>query len=63
MIECEKGRVNLDELLGLGSFSLSNVSHMVDVLSDDEVKQMKYFESRVSISPGFNPKMMGDSAR
>ena len=55
--------MNLDELLGLGSFSLSNVSHMVDVLSDDEVKQMKYFESRVSISPGFNPKMMGDSAR
>eukprot|EP00292_Cryptomonas_paramecium_P004838 CAMPEP_0113679436 /NCGR_PEP_ID=MMETSP0038_2-20120614/10634_1 /TAXON_ID=2898 /ORGANISM="Cryptomonas paramecium" /LENGTH=513 /DNA_ID=CAMNT_0000597449 /DNA_START=20 /DNA_END=1561 /DNA_ORIENTATION=- /assembly_acc=CAM_ASM_000170 len=36
IIECERSRVNLDELLGLGSFSLSNVSHMVEELSDEE---------------------------
>ncbi len=38
VIECEKGRVNLEELLGLGSFSLSNVSHMIEELSDEEVR-------------------------
>lgn len=29
IIECQQSRVNLDELLGLGSFSLECVSHMV----------------------------------
>uniref|UniRef100_A0A7S0VMP5 CobW C-terminal domain-containing protein n=1 Tax=Hemiselmis tepida TaxID=464990 RepID=A0A7S0VMP5_9CRYP len=36
VIECQQSRVNLDELLGLGTFSLENVSHMMEELSDEE---------------------------
>eukprot|EP00281_Chroomonas_sp_CCMP1168_P019083 CAMPEP_0206237766 /NCGR_PEP_ID=MMETSP0047_2-20121206/14442_1 /ASSEMBLY_ACC=CAM_ASM_000192 /TAXON_ID=195065 /ORGANISM="Chroomonas mesostigmatica_cf, Strain CCMP1168" /LENGTH=529 /DNA_ID=CAMNT_0053662227 /DNA_START=21 /DNA_END=1610 /DNA_ORIENTATION=- len=36
IIECQNSRVNLDELLGIGSFSLENISHMVEELSDEE---------------------------
>mmetsp|Transcript_39343 Transcript_39343/g.77045 ORF Transcript_39343/g.77045 Transcript_39343/m.77045 type:complete len:531 (+) Transcript_39343:99-1691(+) len=38
VIECQNSRVDLDQLLGIGSFSLANVSHMMEELSDDEDK-------------------------
>jgi G3E family GTPase len=37
VIETQQSRANLDELLGIGSFSLESVSHMLDnVLDEDE---------------------------
>ena len=38
VIETTQARANLDELLGLGSFSLENVSHMLEQLEDDEAE-------------------------
>lgn len=39
VIETTQSRANLDELLGIGSFSLENVSHMLEQLEDDEKEE------------------------
>jgi len=36
IIETTHSKANLDELLGIGSFSLENVSHMLEQLEDDD---------------------------
>jgi len=36
IVECERSRVDLDQLLGIGSFSLDNVSHLLEQLEEEE---------------------------